>query len=433
MTIIIGAGISGLSVAYFLHQANKPYLLLESTNRVGGYLQSVQEGNYLFELAANSILADEEILNFLLELGLQEEILYPNTSSKKRYILKKGRYTALPSSPLSLLFNTFFSWKTKAKIFAELRNKTTTTENETVAQFFYRRFGQEIVDYAVNPFIMGIYGGNPANLLIEQTFPQLVAYEKNYGSVLKGFIKNKAGGRKLSLNFKNGMETLPKAMAKNLHIRLNTSVNKIERNVKNNSYEVITTTNEVFETKNIVIATPAFCTKNFMQHSFPDFANAVSKIYYPPMIAVHSIFKKSAIGMKLDGFGGLHPSVEKRFSAGAIWTSSVLLNRCPDDEVMLTSFIGGAMYETHTQHTDSQLLEKLTPELNELYQITAPPLVQKLTRWQQAIPQYDKNSLQAALEIEKLKPQNIYVCANWYQGISLADAIKKGKNLAQEL
>jgi oxygen-dependent protoporphyrinogen oxidase len=109
MTIIIGAGISGLSVAYFLQKLGKPYLLLEASNRVGGYLQSIREGNYLFELAANSILADEEVLNFLLELGLQDEILYPNTNSKKRYILKNGAYKALPSSPPSLLFNTFFS------------------------------------------------------------------------------------------------------------------------------------------------------------------------------------------------------------------------------------------------------------------------------------------------------------------------------------
>lgn len=433
MTIIIGAGISGLSVAYFLQQLGKPYLLLESSNRVGGYLQSVREGNYLFELAANSILADEEVLNFLLELGLQDEILYPNTNSKKRYILKNGVYKALPSSPPSLLFNTFFSWKTKLKIFAELRNKTVSPENETVAAFFERRFGKEIVEYAVNPFIMGIYAGNPANLLISKTFPQLLDFEKNYGSVLKGFIKNKSGGRKLSLNFKEGMETLPKAIAKNLAIRLNTNVNTITKNQQTNLYEVITSENEVFEAKNVVIATPTFCTKDFMQQEFPDFAAALSKIYYPPMVAVHSVFKKGAMQFNLDGFGGLHPSVENRFSAGTIWTSSVLPNRCPEDEVMLTSFVGGAMYENQTKYSDAEILAKLTQELNELYQISQPPVLQRVTRWQKAIPQYDINSIAVDEIAEKLEKQGIYISANWSKGISLADAIKKGKVLAEKL
>ncbi len=436
MTIIIGAGISGLSVAYHLQKLGKPYLLLESTTRVGGYLQSIREGNYLFELAANSILADNEILDFIIKIGLENELLYPNATSNKRYILKNGRYCALPSSPPSLIFNTFFSWKTKLKILQEFRNKTVSPENETVAGFFERRFGLEILEYAVNPFVMGIYAGNPKKLLIAKTFPLLVNYEKNYGSVLKGLIKNKSGSRKLSLNFKEGIETLPKRMAEGLNIKFDTKIyNIIPKNTETNQTNKICVSSSQgnFECDNLVITTPTFHTQVFVNQHFNNFSEALKKINYPPLVVVHSVFKKTSVGLKLDGFGGLHPKIENRFSAGAIWTSSILSNRCPDDEIMLTSFIGGDLSAENTKLPNEMILEKLNLELKELYKITDLPILQRITKWENAIPQYDSNMILTDKIIADLAKQNLFICANWHLGVSLADAMKKGKKMAEEL
>jgi oxygen-dependent protoporphyrinogen oxidase len=457
MTIIIGAGISGLALAYYLQKLGKPCLILEASDRVGGYLQSVREGNYLFEMAANSILADTNIVDFLHEIGLTDEILYPNITSNKRYILKNGRYCALPSSPPSLLFNNFFSWKTKFKLLKEFRNKTLSPKNETVAEFFERHFGKEIVEYAVNPFVMGIYAGNPEKLLIAKTFPQLLEMEKNYGSVLKGLMKTKSGARKLSLNFKNGMETLPKTIAKNIAqnipkkntIQLHTKVLNIipitKDNFQNNFQDdfanknlgnhkfCIETSKGNFFCDTVVITSPSFQTQVFVNQHFTGFSDALQKLHYPPLTVVHSVFKKAAVGLKLDGFGGLHPKIENQFSAGAIWTSSVLENRCPDDEIMLTNFIGGEIAPEKAQLSDELLLQNLNKELQNLYKITEPPVLQRITRWKQAIPQYDKNMIKTDEIIETLAEKRIFVAANWNLGVSLADAIKKGKELAEKL
>ncbi len=453
MTIIIGAGISGLAVAYYLQKLGKQCLILEASDRVGGYLQSVREGNYLFEMAANSILADTNIVDFLHEIGLTDEILYPNTTSNKRYILKNGRYCALPSSPPSLLFNSFFSWKTKFKLLKEFRNKTLSPKNETVAEFFERHFGKEIVEYAVNPFVMGIYAGNPEKLLIAKTFPQLLEMEKNYGSVIRGLMKTKSGARKLSLNFKNGMETLPKAIAKIIlekhlsggfeppdryEIKFDTKVINIvpitnDKNSVNNHKFCIETSKGNFFCDTVVITSPSFQTQVFVNQYFTEFSHALQKLQYPPLTVVHSVFKKAAVGLKLDGFGGLHPKIENQFSAGAIWTSSVLENRCPDDEIMLTNFIGGEISPEKAQLSDELLLQNLNKELQNLYKITEPPVLQRITRWKQAIPQYDKNMIKTDEIIETLAEKRIFVAANWNLGVSLADAIKKGKELAEKL
>jgi protoporphyrinogen/coproporphyrinogen III oxidase len=426
---IIGAGISGLALAYYLQKANKTYFILEASNFAGGYLQSERKGAYLYEKSANSLLADQTLVDVLHDIGLQDQLLYANEVSKKRYVLKNGKYAALPSSPLQLLTNNFFSWKTKFAIFKELQKPTQSIENETISDFFARRFSQELVDYAVNPFVTGIYAGNPAELLVEKTFPQLLDYEKQYGSVLKGFMKNKGGGRKLSINFLNGLETLPKKMAESLQVFYNTKVTNITYNKK----FTIATSNQQFDCQKLVIAVPSFHAAPFLQGSFPAFASALENLHYPPMKVVHTVLKKSALGFELNGFGGLHPQVEGKFSAGALWTSSVFAHRCPDDEVLLTSFVGGRLGAENTKLPDEQLLQKLNKELQELYKLSQVPVYQGIVSWEKAIPQYDK----AMIETDKLATEaaknNLFVCANWHKGISLADAFKKGKLLAESL
>jgi protoporphyrinogen/coproporphyrinogen III oxidase len=429
---IIGAGISGLFLAYYLQKSNKPYFIVEASNRAGGYLQSERKGDYLFEKAANSLLADEELLSFIQEIGLGEQMLLANEVSKKRFILKNGKYKALPSSPLQLLTNNFFSWKTKIAIFKEFSNKTQSIGNETLSQFFERRFNKQMVAYAVSPFVAGIYAGSADDLLVEKTFPQLLAYEKNYGSVLKGFVKNKSISRKLSINFKDGLETLPKKIAEKLPIFYNENV--LQLTLKNNPKKIeIRTDKNTFTCEKLIITTPSFRAFPFLQQDFPALAHSLAGIQYPPMKVVHTVFKKSTLGFELNGFGGLHPQAENKFSAGTLWTSAVFRHRCPDDEVLLTSFVGGTQAAPHTKLPNEVLLDKLNTELKDLYKTTALPVFQQVISWQQAIPQYNAAMLSSDLEVSKAASNNLYVLANWHKGVSLADAFKKAKDLAAKL
>ena len=236
MTIgIIGAGISGLTLAYELQKRGIDYHLWEATNQPGGYIQSRREeadkGSYLLELGANSLLGDPDLLLWLDELGLTPDLTFSKPVSKVRYIFRNGNYQQLPSGPPALLFSSFFSWKTKWAIFQERSNKTVSPGNETLAQFFRRRFSDEIVDAALGPFVGGIYAGDPEQLLVSETFPILLQYEKEYGSVLRGLIKNqsKTGGatlgRRQSFSFRDGMQMLPNTLASRLkNLSLNNPV-----------------------------------------------------------------------------------------------------------------------------------------------------------------------------------------------------------------
>lgn len=428
MIAIIGAGISGLATAFYLKKSNIPYILFEASDRVGGYISTTSEDGYLMENGPNSLLCDDEVRTILEETGLKDKVVFPNEVSKARFILKGGMYRKL--SPPSMLFGSFFNLKSKFAVLTEPFNKSKGNKDETVADFFRRRFSEQIVQYAVNPFVSGIYAGNPEKLLLRYTFPKLYELETEFGSIIKGFFKQRksAGtGRKDSVSFNGGMETIVKTIAEQLDINLETPVNSIEK--LENSFRI----NKEYEVSKIVITTPAAPTALITQQLHSDFSEALSQLNYPPMSIVHSVFKKEEGMFHFNGFGGLHPKVEGRFTAGSIWSSSLFNGRASSNEVLITSFVGGSLAVETAQMKDEEVTQKVTNELQELFNIKEKPIKQKIFRWGKAIPQYDDKLVAIEPFIEQLESENIYINANWWGGVSVADCLRKSKQLAIKL
>ncbi|MBO9700517.1 MAG: protoporphyrinogen oxidase [Sporocytophaga sp.] len=435
MVGIIGAGISGLTLAYRLQENNIPYLLLEENDLTGGYIKTEITNNYTLDIGPNSILADEEITNFFKAIGIENELIEANPNSKDRYIFKAGKYQVLPDSPPKLLKSNFFSFKTKISILTEFFKKTEKIENETLAHFITRRFNKEVTDYVLNPFVTGIYAGNPEKLLVKLTFPILNDLENKYGSVLKGMIKSGGSSRRKSFNFKKGMATLPKAIAEKLkNLQVNTKVEKVE--YQNGQFRVSALSNGQILSYNfsqLVIATPAYAASVIMENISPEVAKALSHVEYPPMALVHTIYTKENANVQLNGFGGLNPKIENKFAAGSIWTSSVFSNRVSNDQILLTSFVGGGQYSEQYKSDDRQIKENIIQDFQKDLKIKGKPVMQKVHRWEKAIPQYDKNLQAAYSEIEKLQIKSLYFCAGWYKGVSLSDCIKNASQLAKNI
>ncbi len=433
MVIIIGAGISGLTVAWHLQKKNIDYLLLEATDRAGGYIQSERDGDYLFESGPNSLLADADLFSFLEELDLKSQILESNDVSKNRYIFRRGKYRKLPSKPQELLFNSFFSWKTKWAIYRELNKKPQNIENETLAGFFGRRFSREIVDYALNPFVSGIYAGNPEEMMLEKTFPLLKEYEQQYGSVIRGFMKNNKSERRKSISFVDGMETLPAKIAEKLeNVVLKSKVHAVFRNEPSHEF-LLDTTNGAYNANYLVVTSPAYTIPHYLIKLFPKFANAVLQIDYPKMCVVHTVYKKQDVRHPLNGFGGLNPFKENLFTLGSIWSGSTFKGRCPEDEVLFTSFVGGRMREEYAELGDEEIKTRVNQELKKNYQISNEPVFQKIMHWDKAIPQYNQNALEAQEMSKTLEKENIFICGNWVDGVSISDCIKKAKKIAEKI
>lgn len=432
MIAIIGAGISGLSTAWYLRKLGIPYRLYEVSGKAGGYIGSVREGDYLFETGPNTLLADTETEDFINELGLGKDMIEAALVSKDRFILKNNSYQKLPASPPALLTSSFFSFKTKVAVFTEFFRKPESVKDETLAAFVERRFSKELVDYAVSPFISGIYAGLASETDVEIAFPMLKEYENKYGSVLKGFIKNKSGMRKKTVSFRNGMQQLTSQLEQ--HVKDNIQFNASVTNIKAGNNVVTFEVNGTAHTADkIILCTTAISAAELLKSNYPSVSNSLNKITYSPIVAVHSIYKKQQVAGLPNGFGGLNPQVEKAFSLGSIWTGSIFPDRCPSDEFMFTTFVGGLGAPQKLDLTDVEILEKVKMELKTHFSISGEPVKNKVSRWSKAIPQYNKELKNTLAVLPALEEQGILFNVNWKGGIALPDRIKQAKKLAESL
>ena len=437
---IIGGGISGLTLAWYLQKAGVPYDLFEADARPGGNLHSwaTPEG-YLLEVGPNSLQLSPELEELLTDLNLTGQIQDAAAVSQNRYVLRDGRYRILPGSPPTLLTNGFFSLKAKWQLLQEFRQPAAPVDaTETVAHFFRRRFGPEILDYAVNPFMAGIYAGDPEKLLINKTFPQLTALEQNHGSVLRGLMKTgKGAARRRIITLKNGLQTIADTLAAQLRsYQPGTTVTAISR-ATDGTYQLELHGPQGLAAApgytHLALALPTYAAAPLLETLFPQAAGALAAVHYPPMSAVYSAYPRAAVAHPLNGFGALHPLVEGTYAAGSIWTSSVFPQRVPAGQVLFTTFVGGAQYEAAACQPEAAQKAAVHAELSQFYSITGAPLWQGRYFWPRSIPQFDHRIVAAHAAADALETENIVAVANWRTGVSVPDCVRHARLAASAL
>ena len=437
---IIGGGISGLTLAWYLQKSGVAYDLFEADARPGGNLRTwATPAGYLLETGPNSLQLSPELEELLADLGLTDQIQEAAAVSQLRYVLRDGRYQALPGSPPALLTSGFFSLKAKWQLLKEFRQPAAPIdENETVAHFFRRRFGPEIVDYAVNPFMAGIYAGDPEKLLINKTFKQLPALEQAHGSVLRGLMKaGKGAGRRRIITLKNGIQTITDTLAAKLtSYQSGTAVSAISR-AADGSYQLELRSARGLEAapgySHLALALPAYAAAALLEPLFPAAATALAAVHYPPMSAVYSAYDRAAVTHPLNGFGALHPKVENAYAAGSVWTSSIYPQRVPAGQVLFTTFVGGTQYDAAARQPEATQLAAVHAELSKFYGITGAPRWQGRYYWPRSIPQFDQAIVGAHAAAETLVAERVLAVANWRAGVSVPDCIRYARATAETL
>jgi oxygen-dependent protoporphyrinogen oxidase len=361
-------------------------------------------------------------------------------------VLRHGQYQALPASPPKMLTSSFFSLKTKMRLLRELLHRPAPpVPGETIAAFFERHFGSEVVEYAVNPFVAGIYAGDPRELLVALTFPQLPALEAQYGSVLRGFAasqKGKTSQRRRTITLRGGVQTLTDALAARLtNYHPGQSVTAItteqiddNRLPSAQAYQ-LTTNNQLSTTtySHLALAVPTYAAAELLRPLHPAAAEALAAVRYPPMTLVYSAYDQVQVTHPLVGFGALNPRAEGTYSAGSIWTSSIFPDRVPAGQVLFTSFVGGAQLVQHAQQPEATQLAAVHEELGRLYGIEGAPRWQGRYYWPRSIPQFDQHLAAARAAVAPLAAQGIVAVANWQAGVSVPDCVKYARKVSGEL
>ncbi|HSP88344.1 MAG TPA: protoporphyrinogen oxidase, partial [Ignavibacteriaceae bacterium] len=405
--VIIGAGISGLTTAFLLNKLGYDVTVVEKKKEPGGSIETVTEKGFLFDKGPNSALETHPLIAQMIEeLGLQEQLVYANKEANRRYILKNETLHALPMSPQAFLKTNLFSASAKLRLAIEpFIGKSEDGYYQSISDFVTRRLGREFLDYAINPFVAGVYAGNPEELSVKSAFPKLYELEEKYGGLIIGTIrsikerKKRAEKSKQSakmLSFKDGMQVLPNAIRKHLNSKVNlqsevTSIKKISSGFQINYLK--DGEEKTLDCNKIVSTIPAYSAVNLFAHFDDGLSKHLNEIYYPPVLVLYLAYNKETIGQPLDGFGFLIPSKEKKSFLGAIWSSVIFPGRIivPTDEdtAAFTLFVGGARNPEIGNFDKETLIGKVRKEFESIMKISGEPVFQTYKYWNKAIPQYN--------------------------------------------
>ena len=447
-TLVIGAGISGLACAFRLAARGIHVEVIEAAARAGGVIESVSRDGILIERGPNSLLDTGPHISAMLDqLGIQGERIDTPLQAAKRYVVHGGKLVALPASPPALLRTPLFSPQAKLRLLREpfARRAANETE-ETVAEFVLRRLGREFLDYAVEPFVAGIYAGDPAELSLPAAFPRLHALEQRYGSLIVGQIRGarerakqqeKAKNRARSFSFASGLQTLTDALASRIgRVHFNTRAAKLRPGKEG----ITVTVNRdgacgELQARVVVLAVPAWEAASLVSDFAPAAATALEAIPYAPVASVASVYRRADIAHALDGFGFLAPRVEQRRILGTLFSSTMFGGRARQGEVLLTTFLGGRREPTLPNLPDTELTSIVNAELAALLGASSPPRSCAVSRWPRAIPQYTIGHLErirAAAEAENALP-GLFLCASYRNGVAVGDCIASACRTAQSI
>jgi oxygen-dependent protoporphyrinogen oxidase len=445
--VIIGAGISGLTTAYLLNKFGYDVTVLEKKKVPGGSIETVNEKGFLFDKGPNSALETTPLIGQLIdELDLSEQLVYANKAANKRYILKNNKLLALPMSPPAFLKTRLFSPAAKLRLMAEpFIGRSKDGYYQSIADFVTRRLGREFLDYAINPFVAGVYAGNPEELSVKSAFPKLYELEEKYGGLIVGTIrsikerKKRAEKSKQSakmLSFKDGMQVLPKAIAKHLgsRVKLDSEVTTIEKISSGYRIKYANDGEQIIECDKIISTVPAYTAANLFISFDEGLSKHLNEVYYPPVLALLLSYKKEDIKRPLDGFGFLIPSKEKKSFLGAIWSSVIFPNRSDESTAAFTLFVGGARNPEIGSIDKEILINKVKKEFEELMKISGGTVYQTYKYWSRAIPQYNIGYIEHEKYFDAFEKNNpgIILSGNYRGGISVGDCIKNAEEVVRK-
>ena len=437
---IIGAGLTGLTTAYYLKKHGFRIHIYEKAGRAGGVIKTTHEEGFVFESGPNTgAMSRVEAAELFEDLKDDCTLETADESAKARWIWLNGKWCAIPSGLIGGITTPLFSFSDKLRLLGEPFRKRGTNPDETIAELVRRRMGKTFLRNVVDPFISGVYSGDPEKLVTRFALPKLYDLEQLYGSFIWGGIKKAKEPKterdkkatKEVFSVEGGLENLVNALVKNIgEENITLSANPVFEKANNSAFKF---RNEVYT--HVISTVGAYAIETVFPFLPATKVAEINQIQYAKVTQVSLGFKKWK-GIPIKSFGGLVPSAEKRDVLGILFLSSFLKNRAPKGGALLSVFLGGVRKPELYDMGDEAMLKIVEHEVKDMMQLdTFDPDVCRIFRYERAIPQYSFESEQKLAAISDLENEypGLFLAGNIRDGIGMADRIRQGRNLADQL
>ncbi len=453
--VIIGGGVSGLSVGYRLKRdMGADVTVLEVESRPGGKAQTFSEQGFTCEEATNGWLDKEPAMRDLVaDLGLEERVQPSDDLAAHRFIYRAGRLHELQMHPLKFLTSSALPLGSRLRLIMEpfVRQKTDEVD-ETLAEFADRRIGTGARNLLIGPMASGVYAGDPTRMSLKSCFGKVYTLEREHGGLIKGMIALKRAKRRSGENpdevqagptgrltsLKGGVGELTGALAAQLGDDLRCGARVVAvRPREGGGFYVEVEGYERLEADIVISAAPAHAAAAYLASLDEDAAAAFGEIPYPSLDVVCLGFRREQVAHPLAGFGFLVPRGEEKTILGALWTSSIFPGRSPKAHVLVRAMVGG-MLEPQVAGWDlDQVLATVRQDLRDVIGIEkgAEPVFQKVFRHPKAIPQYHvgHSSLQERIQAGETRHPGFFATGNALRGIGVIDCVRESVPLAERV
>lgn len=465
---VLGGGPAGLAAAYRLLQPNGAPVgttfevdVYEASGRFGGVVTTECRGGFCYELGPSSMNAKHAVVADLVQekLGLTNRLESRSALAKRVYLLRDGKLVPLPMSPGQFMTSKLLSWRAKLAVltepFVKKLDNVKEANLESVGAFFRRRFGEEVVNYVVDPMLAGIYSARPADLSMKHAFATIWNLEKDRGSVIGGMFLGGAKvepdprykaytGKELraSFSYDKGMEVLTDTLVS--HIKeLNPKRGRLYKYAKvrtldqdpdgawringRGKYDAVISTIPAHSVGSI------YTNVSSLERGFKKLKKSIN---YAPVSIVVLGFDKSQVPHPLDGFGALLPTVEGRRILGVNFSSSNFPKRVDDpNKVFLTVYVGGQRSPELPFRPAKEVIDVSKKELGHVLGVTGEPFFSRVKTWTLGIPQYEPGfdeALCTMARVERATPGLVFG-GNYRDGVGLPDALRSGIKSAERV
>ncbi len=461
----------GLSAAYRLKQTapDVATTLIENDRRLGGKIVTDRVDGFVIEGGPDTFLSYKPRgIGLCRELGLEDRLHGTNKKIRRTYVMRRGKLYDLPEG-LTGLIPSRFRPMIKTGLISPLGKlrmgldyfipPKSLNGDESLAQFVERRLGRELYDRMIEPLMSGIYAGDGEQLSLGATFPQLRQTELDHGSLVRGMLAKKKQSHSSTASStraahsesaqnantqkwpafvtpETGLAEIVEALQarlSNIDIRLGTRVTCIDHDSFDYSVALEEGTNLPADA--VILATPAYASAYLVVGLDPEMAQALKGIPYASTVTVSVAYPLKDIPRPLNGYGYIIPRAEGRSILACTWTSTKFPHRAPEGHGLIRAFIGRAGDDDVINRSDEELLGMVRVELREVLGVTAAPIIHRIFRWPQAMPQYTLGHLDRLAVIDRRLAQHpgLFVAGNAYRGIGIPDCIASGEQAADNV
>ena len=458
---IIGGGVAGLSAAFTLRRlsADAQVDLFESSGRVGGAVQTEFIDGFLVERGADMFATEPNAgLELCSELGLEDELITPLPTARGAAIVQGGKLIRIPDGFVlmrptllwPMMRTPLLSMRGKLRLLMEpFVKRRSDVSDESIESFVSRRLGRETLDRIVQPLVGGIYTGDVAKLSMAATMSQFWEMERRDGSLYRATLRrnregtdtteqNSAGARYEKFrSFPLGMNRLMSELGNRIdpqRLHLSHSVVRISR--EHNAWQVKDATglsHGPFD--HVIVATPAARAATLLAPLAPDASQELRQIPFASSAVVVFGLHEKTIQQKLSVAGFIVPLREQRRILAVSFTGDKFEGRTPPQHKLLRVFIGGEMQADLLQHSDEELIKIAKEELRELIGLSGEPVLTKVVRWQEAMPQYHVGHIQKLAKIQASLEQlpGLSLIGNSLHGVGIAPTIAYARKVARSI